>query len=446
MGDRGRIAFFLRAYGWMFLAAGAVFLLFPGPLTRALGWLAEVLPSARPMSGSEPSLWLGLAGSMMAMVAYASFTLARDPAQAAAWDILLLSKGTSTLLFILFALVERNALFLIGSVVDGPIFLHLLYLRLRSDERFGSAAADGWRARSGDESGPGYEVWFVKFNALKSKNALWVRYTLRRTKSGSEASCWYVFFDPKGEKIVSGRWDAPESAGINSADGDLCRIGSSVIRRDGARGEGPDVRWELSWESMGAPAFAFVPEVLYRMGVAGTLYCTPLSMGRFHGKVRVGENVYAISDAVGSVGHLWGRKMGDNWRWGHAVFEDTVFEILSAQGRAAGILTPRWTSAHLWYKGKHYSSAGLCRGFTNSTSVSEKGWTFRVDFGGLTAVGECRPAPELTAELEYTDTNGRKLLCRNSKTGFMRLSLIGKDGELLKEFETRDTAAVETVA
>ncbi|MFH2202457.1 MAG: hypothetical protein ABIJ96_05050 [Elusimicrobiota bacterium] len=435
----------LRAYGWLFLASGAVFLVRPALLTEALGMLAAHLPGARPPAGAAPSLWLGLTGSMMAMISLLAFALARDPGQAIAWDALLLSKGCSTLLFALFALTERNAVFLLGSAVDGPIFLHLLYLRVRADERCGEVAADPWRSRFARLTPCGYEVWFIKLNDPRSRDALWLRYALRRTPEKAEGSCWYVLFDAENRRLEQGRW---EGALAPAAAGELCRIGRSVLRRDGARAAGPDASWDIAWEPGAPPPFSFVPDILYRLGVAGTLYGTPLPSGKFRGEACIAGRKFALADAVGGVGHLWGRRMGDNWRWAHAVFpaEAAVFEILSAQGKAGGLRTPRWTAAHLWYQGKHYRSAGLCRGFFNSTAEEGRGWTFSADFADFRVEGECCCAPDMVAALEYADVDGRRLVCRNSKTGSLRLSIIGRDGRTLGRLATNDTAAVETVA
>ena len=76
----------MQAYGWVFLATGAVFAAAPLPLSSLLG-----LPNG------GHGLWLGLAGSLMAVISLLSFQIAADPFLGSRWDLLLLSKAVASL-------------------------------------------------------------------------------------------------------------------------------------------------------------------------------------------------------------------------------------------------------------------------------------------------------------------------------------------------------------
>ncbi len=440
----------LRLYGWLFAVSGALFVLGSGPLTSLMNIGADLLPASAPIAGSEKSLWLGLTGSMMAMVSYLAFTLARNPSQAVAWNCLLLSKGMSTLLFAAFAAADGNLLFLGGSLVDGPIFAHIFWLRIRAERRSGEAGAGSWTPRTGGPSGCRYEVWFLKFNDPRTRNALWLRYTVDLTVGGKIGAVWYALFDSEKGKTFQGRWEEACSEPPPESGRPLCRFQDSSLDPGRARAQGSGVSWDFSWEDSGAPPFCFVPESLYHAGVAGTVYYSPLSLGRFKGEFRLEGRRYGFKEAPGSVGHLWGRKMGDNWRWAHAVLPDgqdgeTVFEILSAQARVGPFLTPYVTSAHLWHRGRHLPSTGIRRTLTNSTRGGDDRWSFEADFGELRALGECVSPPAATVEVDYRDPDGRRLKCFNTKTGIMSLRLLAPDGTVLAELKTEDAAAVETV-
>lgn len=434
----------LTAYGWLFLATGAAFIALPDLVLGVMNSVSSWLPGARPFVLGGRTLWLGLTGSMMATIAFLALAAGRNPGRGSAWDAVLLSKAVSTGLFVLFAATERNSLFLIGAAVDGAILAHLLRLRLSAEA---GGVLDPWKPRLG---GRGYEVYFLKLNDPRTRDALWVRYTVSRGKNGLEAACWYVLFDAAKGKVLQGRWEENPSGVELDVPGLICRLGESRLSRERAVGAGPDARWELSWTPARTPAFWLVTEILHRLGIAGTAYCSPLSLGRFNGTARIQGATYPFSDAPGSVGHLWGRRMGDNWRWAHAVFPgtgegETVFEILSAQGRLGPWRTPKFTLGCLWHKGRLLLSNSLLEGLRNETFETETGWGFRARFGELAAEGECVSPPDMTAEVGYTDLDGRRLTCRNSKTGTVRLKLSDGHGKVVDELEISDTAAVETV-
>ncbi len=441
----------LKFYGWLFLISGAAFMLSPRLITSLTNFAGSFFPFTAPIAGSERSFWLALTGSYMAMVSYLSFALARNPLSAAAWNCLLLAKGMSSILFLAFAVADRNLIFLGGALVDGPIFLHILYLRIRAEWGAAKSGEGCWTPRFGGAAGCGYEVWFAKFNDPKTRAALWIRYTIDLAAGVPTGACWYALFDPKEGETHQGRWEEAFISAAPGADGILARFEKSSLRRGSARAEGPKAAWNITWKESGAPPFCFVHELLYYFGIGGSVYYSPLSLGVFNGEIQLMDRHYTFENAPGSIGHIWGRKMGDNWRWAHAVLDDgsggeTAFEILSAQGRVGPVLTPYVTSAHLWHHGRHYASTGALRTLRNSTTPDgDDKWSFIADFGEFRAEGECVSPPAATVEFDYRDTNGRVLRCLNSKTGSLRLRLVRPDGGIEADLRTEDSAAVETV-
>lgn len=412
----------LRCYGWLFLAAGALF-----------------------VAGDAPSLWLGLAGAYMAVIAYLAFALAREPANAAAWGALLLAKAASTALFLAFAAAAGHGLLLAGAAVDGAILSHLLALRRRVPPDPGALLRPRWRGGAA----PGYEVWFVKLNDRRSGDAFWCRYTLLRGAGAAEAACWYVLFDAAGRAVHSGHWSAPLAEVELDRGGCLFRLGDSALAPGRATGRHDGVSWDLRWESTGAPPFGFVPAALRALRVASSEYWSPVSFARFRGEVAASGARWRFEEADGSLGHIFGRRMADNWRWAHAVLRDasgapTVIEVLSAAVRVGG-REVRLTTANLWHAGRLYEASSLRAALRNRSELEGDLWRFALHFGNLRAAGACGPAADLTAQLEYLSPDGRRLLCRNSKTGWLQLRLARRDGRSVAELHTKNAAAVERV-
>lgn len=425
----------LRLYALVFAASGLAFVAASPLVYAAVNLAVGLVPGARRLTDIGPGYWLVLTGSMMAMISYLSLEAARDPGQEAAWNTLLLSKFMSTTLFLVFAVLERNTVFLVGAVVDGSIFLHLRYLR-----RFAPPSPRAHFASRFPSEGPFYEVWFSKINDEKG-NALWLRYTAGRGVSGEEASCWYILFDKEAGRTINGRWTRPLKL-LNRGEDVPFELEGSRFAPGWMVGQGDGVKWDFVWSRPAAPPFSFIPKVLALVGAAKSDYITPVSLAYFDGCFSVEGRDYVFRKSPGAIGHVWGRAMADNWRWAHAAFGDSVFEILSAQVRVGPLTLPRLTTANLWHGGKLYRSVGLWQAFQNESAREGDRWRFRVGMGEVTVEGECAPEPKLTAQLDYESPDGTRLICRNSKTGAMTLRLSGlADAKL----ETKGAAAVEFV-
>jgi len=147
-------------------------------------------------------------------------------------------------------------------------------------------------------------VWFLKFNSRATGSALWLRYSLRFRGGKGEGACWYAVFDAEEKTVSHGRWEEPLERVELGPGETLCRIGDSVLKRYACAGRGEDAEWSLSWKDQGAPGFSFVPDWLFRWGIAGTLYGTPASFARFRGEVTIRGKRHDIGAAPGCVGHL----------------------------------------------------------------------------------------------------------------------------------------------
>lgn len=405
----------MRAYGWVFLATGAVFVAAPVPLTSLLG-----LPNG------GMGLWLGLAGSLMAVISLLSFQIAEDPFLDSGWNLLLLSKAVSSLLFAAFAVLGHNPAFLIATAVDSAIFVHLAFLR--------SGVSFPYRSRAG--AGPIQEAWFIMVFDPASRRGFWARYALTRGR----AQCRAVLFDKAAGRMATESWERPLEE-LESGASTAYRLGDFRLAR--GRADGPS--WDLSWPEAEVGTLGFVPPLLAGAGLIRAGYESVEGLIRITGEVKVDGISARFVRAAGGVGHLWSPRGARGWRWARAVFErpggTTVLEILTADAPLLGGMSFPLTAARLVHEDRSLASVGVLASLRARSEMNAGTWSFRVSFGGVVAEGECRLDEGLAAEFPYDAPDGRGV-CRTSMTGAMRLT-VREGGFLLAELDSPEGAIVE---
>lgn len=403
----------MRAYGWLFLATGVVFVVAAVPLTGLLDRAASLLPGAAPLPNAGAGLWLGLTGSLMAVIARLSFQIAEDPFQDSRWNLLLLSKAVSSFLFAVFAVQSRNTAFLVGTFVDSAIFLHIAVLR--------AGVSFPYRGRAGGGAGPFQEAWFVMVSDPDSRRGFWARYALARGAGAGRAQCRAVLFDKAAGRAEVELWERPLSE-LESGASTAYRLGACAL----ARGRAVGSSWDLSWPEAEVGALGFAPPMLTAAGLLGAGYEAVEGLVRVTGEARVGGLIARFTRAAGGVGHLWSPRGARGWRWARAVFERpggaAVFELLTADAPLAGRLSVPMTAARLVFEGRSLACVGVLASLRARSELSGGTWSFRVRLGGVVAEGECRLDEDLAVEFPY-DAPGGRGVCRTSMTGAMRLTL-----------------------
>ena len=420
----------LRGYAALFFACGLMFVFEERLVLGLISW-AGAFAGLPPIPPTGPALWLGLAGSLMTVIAWLSYRLSQDPGQLVAWEALLISKAVSSSLFLLFAWRARSGLFAASAAVDGFIFCHLVFLRRACD------AAPGIEPRPAAATRRGYEVWFARLNDAATGRGLWVRYELVGRKAGVEASCAAVFFDPESGSVVERRWAGPAQTARGTS---VFRLGESVAAPGVLRGSSDGVSWDLNWKAGRCAPVAIVPSWLRALGLSSSGYDDAAPDAKFSGQAELDGVKWTFSGAPGCVGHVWGARYGAGWWWAHAVFDadhssQTVLELLSAPGP----LGTRVTSACLWRAGRLHEATGPVALFRNRSRRDGDRWSFSARFGSIRVEGDC--VLGLAATLDYIGPDERRLVCRNSKVSRMRVTLADKARRTL----ATNAAAVEFV-
>lgn len=392
----------LGLYAAVFAAAGAAFLLAPGPVT---GLLAALTGAPAPGRGGL-SLWLGLTGSLMAVLTLLAWELSRDPGQAPVWRALLLSKGVSSLLFVDFAVQGGGAGYLAAALVDSAILLHLAFLREALEP------LDAWAPRLPSFAALRHEAWFLVFRDPASGDAFWLRYESERGAAGVSGRCQWALTQ-HGAGVHQGAWET----GASRPEGALFNADGARLARREARASGPGASWDLTWDEGPVPPVALVPRWLWRLGAAATMYASAAPAARFSGTVTLGERTWTLSGAPGCVGHLWGRRHGARWLWAHAFWPErgVMVETLAAQGRLGRRLTPVVRTAALWRDG----SLSVASALGGPAAQDGGAWTFRA--GRIS--GTCRSEPWLTCSLAHEG-----VLVRHCTAGSLKVEGVPEEG------------------
>ncbi len=312
-----------------------------------------------------------------------------------------------------------------------------------------------WEGRRGH-----YEVYYIKFNHRSSQTGYWLRYSLLSPLQGEVlAEVWGIFFDPQNpNRNLALKETFPISEVQFSRERFYFRIGASSLFHTGAKGElkkyGDSLRWDLKFDSlhpprMGQETFHHFPHnIMYQASLPKTKVLSPNFDIRVSGRIEVNGQAYECQGEPGQQTHIWGTKHAERWTWGHCnVFiEDPsgIFEGLSAQIKIGGWITPPLSPIYIRWNGQEYFMNGLIRCLRNASNTELPMWKFETKTGSLTFSGEMKARVEDFVGVEYTDPDGEKLWCNNTKVADLAITILNK-GEKIGTLTSNKAAAFEVV-
>jgi hypothetical protein len=319
---------------------------------------------------------------------------------------------------------------------------------LTPSERDNMTVWDG--ARSG-----WYEVYYLKLNHRASGTAFWLRYTLLVPLAGRGrpvAELWGIAFDPaEPSHNLALKRTVPLADAEIGRDRFRFRIGDAELRHASARGllEGPAGRleWDLAWAPPVRSFRHFPLEAMYRLPLPKTKVLVPNQDVGFRGRVRWNERTIDCLDEPGQQTHLWGTKHAERWVWGHGnLFEggvDASFECLAARIRLGPLSTPDLTLLFLRRGQRLQRLDALWRAPFQRVEADLPRFAFDGSGDGLRLRGEASARPEDFVGVEYTDPDGERLWCYNTKVADLRLE--AEEGGTSQVLTARRTFALEFV-
>lgn len=299
-----------------------------------------------------------------------------------------------------------------------------------------------------------YEVYYLKFNHRSTRTAFWLRYTLLApVEGGAVAELWAVFFDalnPKNNSAVKETF--PISSAEFSREKFYFRIDNAELTHNSARGEIKkscgSIRWDLNYEPQKNSFYHYPHPVMYKMRIPKTKVCSPNFDIKINGRIEINGREIICDKSPGQQSHIWGTKHAESWVWANCnAFSNRqgIFEGLSAQIRAGKFLSPPLTTLYVMFKNSEYYMNGLWRTYKNFSLVEFPVWKFHGVSGECSFEGEAWSGIENFVGVEYTDPDGDKLWCYNSKVANMKI-IIYKGAHKIDELISDGTTALEFVS
>lgn len=302
-----------------------------------------------------------------------------------------------------------------------------------------------------------YEVYYLKVNDPRVGIAAWLRYTLLAPQRGDPVAEIWGFFFHRNQPAENAGLKATYPWSETRVEQIPFRFAtrSAELTHAEARGElvggGRRLRWDLRWEPNAATVRLLPFRWMYEGPFPRTKVLSPNFDIRLSGFLEVDDRVYPLAGAPGQQAHLWGTRHAARWVWGHcnAFVEDAeaVFEGLSAQIQLGPLPLPMLTLFVLRLDGRMIFMNGLSAMIRNRSQAEIGVWRFAGQGPGIRIQGEASTSLEHLVGAIYTDPDGSRRWCHNTKVGDLRLTIHQRSegGWHRKELTAPGTCALEWV-
>ena len=312
-----------------------------------------------------------------------------------------------------------------------------------------------------DGKKPGhYEVYYLKWNDLKSRTAGWIRYTLTSplpVVGDPYCELWGMFYDmdqPTNNFAVKNRF--PIQSLVWDQDRFRVQIADAELRQTSCRASITDpekklsMSWDLTFDSPTPTLYYFPSEFFYRSHNPKTKSLVPHLDARFHGTVVANGREIKLRDVPGLENHLWGSEHAWRWAWAHCIAfsEDptVVWDCIDSQVKLGPWVSPHFKFFYIKFRGKEYVLNRPWHWALWHQSRWELGrWTFQARFPELRVQGEIKSRFEELLAITYMDPDGKLLWCHNNTAGSIKLSLFDLSGKSLGQLTSDGGCTVEFV-
>jgi hypothetical protein len=281
-----------------------------------------------------------------------------------------------------------------------------------------------------------YEVYYLKLNHGESGRAFWFRYTLLAPSDPARpalAELWAIAFDPdRPERHLALKRSFPAGDAAIGRSPFRLAFGPAVLTHGEATGElsdpaGSRLRWDLRIDPEAETLRHFPHDLMYRLAVPKTKVLAPHPDARFHGTVEWDGESFACRGEPGQQAHLWGTRYAERWVWGHgnrfADRPDLLFEFLTARIRVGPVPVPELSLFFLRRHGRLHRLDALWRAPLQHARADLPAFRFAAAGDGLRLRGTARAPLHDFVAVEYTDPDGSKRWCHNTKIADLDLEI-----------------------
>ena len=446
-------SFVVKLWSAIFLLVGLFFLLIPETLELYLNNLVEIIGLDGRISLYTENLWYALSLSLMAALTIIAALSAQFPQQKFLFITIIVAKLVSVASFIYSAFTLESA-WLVCAFAD--LFVAItLFVAYPKEKK--SVFKSGF-ARQMFLNKPFYEVWFGKID-IEPNKAFWFRYTILNGKE-KEASTWAILFDKNNVKTgketypletlsLANEIIVPDETNINRFKNisEVFHLGKHHLDESNAIGYAGNISWDLKFSDSGL-RFEHVPPFVKLLGVAKSIYNACFLDLKFSGTIIYNNEKINLDDRSGMIGHIYGKKSAHAWAWAHCNnfdnAQNVIFEGLSAQIEIGGKISPPLTSFVFIRNNEKISFSSTIHLFKNDSNFTDGKWEFEAKNKKYTLKGIALATGKV-ALVEYTDTDGSKLWCNNSKIASLKLTLINNNTNTEEVFDSKITTAFEIV-
>lgn len=445
-------SFVVKLWSAIFLLVGLLFLLIPESLESILNKTVEIIGLNGSISLDTNNLWYVLSLSLMGALTFLAGLSAKFPKHTFIFKTIVLAKAISVVGFILLA-YKLNSAWLICAMADFIVAITLIMFYPKEKK----SPISGF-TRQKFPPDPFYEVWFGKID-IEPNKAFWFRYTILNGKA-KEASTWAILFDNNNVKtgketypleILSNSNETivPDETNINRFKNatEVFHLGKHHLDEKNAIGYAGNISWDLSFKD-NVHQFEHVPPLIKLLGIAKSTYNACFLDLKISGTILTEKGNIVFENKPGMIGHIYGKKSAHAWAWAHCNnFEnakDVIFEGLSAQIEIGGKISPPLTSFVLIRNDEKITFSSTLHLFKNHSDFTDGKWEFEAKTKKYTLIGTALATGKI-ALVEYTDTDGSKLWCNNSKIASLNLKLIHNNTGKEEVYKSLNTTAFETV-
>lgn len=274
-----------------------------------------------------------------------------------------------------------------------------------------------------------YEVWYLTMADPPTGRGLWVRYTFCvPDEPGRPYECaalWCTFFRPDHPPVAI-KETHPLSALSFPGEAHV-EIAGHRLAADAARGAAESGGRRAAWDLRFTPntkGYSPIPGLFRAFGLAKTVLVCPNPDLRVDGTLTLDGETIPLAGWRGNQAHLWGRRYGPGWLWGHVnAFpeEGASLEALSARVRVLGGLSPPLTTLLLRTSGQEVRMTGALAALGAVTEFVPWRWRILDESARWRLHVEFSAKTEQMAQVRYTGPQGERIHCANTEVGAARV-------------------------